>query len=77
MENKLTLTGTTFILIETDPELAQLQKDGPKLKWAIDDFDHQFLRNRLKHTKLTKREYDLVETIRGELMDCLRGAGVI
>ena len=73
MENKLTLTGTTFVLIETDPEIAQLQKDGPKLRWAIDEFIAESLRKRLKYGSLSEAQHRLVTEIREELLEAMEG----
>ena len=73
MENKLTLTGTTFVLIETDAEMAKMQRNGPELKWAIDEFYERSIRNRLKHNLLTKKEAALLEKLREELFQYTEG----
>ena len=72
MNNKpILISGNHFIIIEQDQEIHELQLNGPKLRWAIDDFDNNSLRKRLKHTKLTKKEHELVTQIRKELCECL------
>jgi len=66
------LEGEAYMLLTTDKEVHELQMNGPCLKWAIDDFYNTSIRSRLKHTKLTKKEAELLDKLREELFECCK-----
>jgi len=51
-----------------DLETHKLMLNGPKLKYAIDDFINESLRKRLKYGSLSEAQHRLVTTIREELL---------
>ena len=63
------LSQDAYILVTVDREIHEAQVDGPSLRYKIDDFYQQSIRNRLKHTKLTKKEAELLEQLKTELFD--------
>lgn len=65
--------GTSYILVETDADTHKMQSNGPKLKYAIEDFIEMSLRKRLKYSSLSEAQHRLVTEIREELLDHLEG----
>jgi len=67
------LPETKYVLLEADYEMYKLHLNGPKLRWAIDEFISESLRKRLKYGSLSEAQHRLITEIRDELLEAMEG----